>query len=87
MTPIASIIRWQNNEEIESYGVAILTLANRTDINALQDIAGKIVSFPTTRASVTSAKVTYAMQLYADVYAIMSMCIVALHSHLTSCTA
>lgn len=35
-------------QETESYGVAIFTLANRTDINVLQDIAGKIVSFPTT---------------------------------------
>lgn len=46
MAPIASIIKWQNNAEVESYGIAILTLANRTDINVLKDIAGKIVSLP-----------------------------------------
>ena len=45
MSPIASIIKWQNNADAESYGVAILTLANRTDINVLGDIVGKIVSF------------------------------------------
>ena len=46
MASIASIINWQDNAEADSYGVAIVTLANRTDISTLQDIAGKIVSCP-----------------------------------------
>ena len=48
MAPIASIIKWQNKEYTETFGVAILALANRTDINVLQDIVGKVVSFTTT---------------------------------------
>lgn len=56
MATIASIIRWQNNTDVESYGIAILTLANRTDINVLQDIAGKVVSLPATCASILTVK-------------------------------
>lgn len=40
---IASVINWQNSADTESYGVAILALANRTDINVLADIPGKII--------------------------------------------
>lgn len=44
MASIASIISWQNNAEVEVYGVAMVTLANQTDINSLRDLVGKIVS-------------------------------------------
>ena len=46
MAPIASIINWQDSTDADSYGVAVLALANRTDINGLADIPGKIVSLP-----------------------------------------
>ncbi len=41
---MASLISWQANADAVSYGAAIVTLANRTDINTLQDVVGKTVS-------------------------------------------
>lgn len=45
VTSIASLISWQANADAVSYGAAVVTLANRTDINALQDVVGKTVSY------------------------------------------
>ena len=41
---MASLISWQANADAVSYGAAMVTLANRTDINTLQDVVGKTVS-------------------------------------------
>ena len=41
---MASLIGWQANADAVSYGAAMVTLANRTDINTLQDVVGKTVS-------------------------------------------
>lgn len=41
---MASLINWQDNADAVSYGAAVVALANRTDINVLQDIIDKTVS-------------------------------------------
>ncbi len=41
---MASLISWQANADAVSYGAAMITLANRTDINTLQDVVDKTVS-------------------------------------------
>lgn len=41
---MASLISWQANADAVSYGAAMITLANRTDINTLQDVVNKTVS-------------------------------------------
>ena len=41
---IASLMNWQANALQTHLGFSVVTLANRTDINALTDVVGKKVS-------------------------------------------
>ncbi len=41
---MASLISWQANADAVAYGAAMIALANRTDINTLQDVVDKTVS-------------------------------------------
>lgn len=78
MAAIASVINWQNSADAESYGVAALALANRTDINVLSDIPGKIVSFLDTTAPITSADLVTVLHLCQCVWLCSLLLVMAL---------
>lgn len=93
MASIASLINWQHSADAESYGVAIVTLANRTDINVLADIPGKIVSFPATYHHVhvlelphTSVKVLQ-LPMHVCVKVLFVALWLALHGHGLHCSS
>ncbi|DBB01954.1 TPA: hypothetical protein ACH3X1_000542 [Trebouxia sp. C0004] len=60
---MASLISWQANADAVSYGAAMVTLANRTDINTLQDVVGKTVEI---------GSLSLVAGLEAQVYALQS---------------